>query len=318
MADDAAVARTAPPVHSYAPGSWGPEGGSKLAGIRALARAVDRERGAACAAQSAPHRRRSLRSPATRSSRTATPARSWPPTARSTGSACPPSTRRACSAACSTARRGSSGSVRGSSPPLLAQLSSRGPTCSRRRGRRRPAGSCVSDTLTIGPREHEDTVTPPPRPPADDDGDHMLVRTVECINGQVDVELVCEPAFDYGRAPAEWALVGDDRHAADATGAGQTISVSARTSASASRATASADGTRSGPETAPTAPSPGRRGSPGPGTWTRRTRGWPRRPTSGGPGSPGAHPRSPFPRPDPALRSGDQGSDVHAGATVAA
>ena len=51
----------------------------------------------------------------------------------------------------------------------------------------------------------------------------MLVRVVECLGGQVEVELVCEPAFDYGRALAEWALVGDDRHSADATGAGQTI-----------------------------------------------------------------------------------------------
>ena len=30
----------------------------------------------------------------------------------------------------------------------------------------------------------------------------MLVRTVDCIEGQVEVELVCEPVFDYGRAPA--------------------------------------------------------------------------------------------------------------------
>ncbi len=81
----------------------------------------------------------------------------------------------------------------------------------------------VRDALTMSPREHEDTITPHTRPPADDDADHMLIRTVECIEGQVEVELVCEPAFDYGRAPAEWALVGDDRHAADATGAGTTI-----------------------------------------------------------------------------------------------
>jgi alpha,alpha-trehalase len=81
----------------------------------------------------------------------------------------------------------------------------------------------VRDALTMGPREGEDTITPHTRPPADDDGDHMLVRTVECIEGQVEIELVCEPAFDYGRAQAEWSLVGDDRHAADATGAGQTI-----------------------------------------------------------------------------------------------
>jgi alpha,alpha-trehalase len=81
----------------------------------------------------------------------------------------------------------------------------------------------VRDALTMGPRSGEDTVTPHTRPPADDDGDHMLVRTVECIGGHVEVELVCEPVFDYGRTEAQWALVGDDRHTADATGAGQTV-----------------------------------------------------------------------------------------------
>ena len=79
----------------------------------------------------------------------------------------------------------------------------------------------VRDALTMGPRDHEDTVTPHTRPPADDDADHMLVRTIECLEGNVEVELVCEPAFDYGREPAQWELVGDDRHAADASGAGQ-------------------------------------------------------------------------------------------------
>ncbi len=43
------------------------------------------------------------------------------------------------------------------------------------------------------------------------------------MEGEVEIELVCAPAFDYGRVPAEWTLVGDDRHAADATGAGQTM-----------------------------------------------------------------------------------------------
>ena len=79
----------------------------------------------------------------------------------------------------------------------------------------------VRDALTMGPRDHEDTVTPHTRPPADDDADHMLVRTIECLEGSVEVELVCEPAFDYGREPAQWELVGDDLHAADASGAGQ-------------------------------------------------------------------------------------------------
>jgi alpha,alpha-trehalase len=81
----------------------------------------------------------------------------------------------------------------------------------------------VRDALTMGPRDHEDTVTPHTRPPADDDADHMLIRTVECLDGSVEVELVCEPAFDYGREPATWTLVGDGRQRADATGAGQTV-----------------------------------------------------------------------------------------------
>ena len=87
---------------------------------------------------------------------------------------------------------------------------------------RTPSGwIVVRDALTMGPRTGEDRVTPHSRPPADDDGDHMLVRTVECLEGSVEVDLVCEPAFDYGREPAKWAMVGDDRHAADASGAGQ-------------------------------------------------------------------------------------------------
>jgi alpha,alpha-trehalase len=84
----------------------------------------------------------------------------------------------------------------------------------------------VRDALTMGPRRHEDSVTPHTRPPADDDAEHVLVRTVQCIDGDVEVELVCEPVFDYGRTAAEWALVGDDRHVADATGAGATIRLS--------------------------------------------------------------------------------------------
>ena len=81
----------------------------------------------------------------------------------------------------------------------------------------------VRDALTIGPRDHEDKITPHTRPPADDDADHVLVRTVLGLEGRVEVELVCEPAFDYGRVSAEWTAVGGDRHTAEASGAGQTI-----------------------------------------------------------------------------------------------
>jgi GH15 family glucan-1,4-alpha-glucosidase len=81
----------------------------------------------------------------------------------------------------------------------------------------------VRDALTIGPRDHEDTITPHTRPPADADANHLLVRTVLCLDGRVEVELVCEPVFDYGRVPAAWRAVDGDRHVADASGAEQTI-----------------------------------------------------------------------------------------------
>jgi GH15 family glucan-1,4-alpha-glucosidase len=81
----------------------------------------------------------------------------------------------------------------------------------------------VRDALTMGPTHEEDTITPHTRPPADDDAEHLLVRTVECLDGRVELELVCEPAFDYGREPATWTLVDGGRHAADATAAGQTV-----------------------------------------------------------------------------------------------
>ncbi len=87
-----------------------------------------------------------------------------------------------------------------------------------------PAGwVVVRDALTMGPREHADEITPHTRPPADDDAEHLLVRTVECLEGSVEIELVCEPVFDYGKEPAEWTLVDGGTHVADARGRGQTI-----------------------------------------------------------------------------------------------
>jgi GH15 family glucan-1,4-alpha-glucosidase len=75
----------------------------------------------------------------------------------------------------------------------------------------------------MGLHTEEDRTTPHTRPPSDYDADHMLVRTVTCLEGRVEMELVCEPVFDYGRTPAEWSLVDGDRHVAEATGAGHTL-----------------------------------------------------------------------------------------------
>jgi alpha,alpha-trehalase len=84
----------------------------------------------------------------------------------------------------------------------------------------------VRDALTMGPASGDDTITPHTRPPADDDADHLLVRTVECVDGSVEVEIVCEPIFDYGREPVEWTLADGSRHAADAKGAGLAVRLS--------------------------------------------------------------------------------------------
>ncbi len=104
---------------------------------------------------------------------------------------------------CSTARPASSASARSASttrPPAHYEPGTNVLVTTWRT----PSGwVVVRDALTIGPWDREDTITPHTRPPADDDGEHMLVRTVECLEGRVEMELVCEPAFDYGRAPAD-------------------------------------------------------------------------------------------------------------------
>ncbi len=64
----------------------------------------------------------------------------------------------------------------------------------------------VRECLTLGPRRGEDLVTPHTRPPADQDADHLLVRVAMCLEGEVEMELTCEPVFDYGRTPAEWTV----------------------------------------------------------------------------------------------------------------
>jgi GH15 family glucan-1,4-alpha-glucosidase len=73
----------------------------------------------------------------------------------------------------------------------------------------------VREALTMVPRTGPDETTPHTRPPADDDAEHLLVRTAVCLGGSVEVEAVCEPAFDYGRAPGVWELLERDGNPAD-------------------------------------------------------------------------------------------------------
>ena len=81
----------------------------------------------------------------------------------------------------------------------------------------------VRDALTMGPTLGPDMITPHTRPPADNDAEHVLVRTAECIDGQVEMELVCEPVFDYGEIPGTWTMADSGGHTADANGAGVAV-----------------------------------------------------------------------------------------------
>ena len=81
----------------------------------------------------------------------------------------------------------------------------------------------VRDALTMGPTRGPDNVTPHTRPPADDDAEHVLVRVAECLSGRVEMEVVCEPVFDYGDLPAAWTMADETGHVADASGGGVTV-----------------------------------------------------------------------------------------------
>src|SRR5439155_2705686 len=63
----------------------------------------------------------------------------------------------------------------------------------------------VRDALLIGPWHHDDKIASGHRrAPTDYEAEHILLRTVRCVNGEVQLVLDCEPAFDYGRRRARW------------------------------------------------------------------------------------------------------------------
>jgi GH15 family glucan-1,4-alpha-glucosidase len=75
----------------------------------------------------------------------------------------------------------------------------------------------VRDALVVGPW----TLTDPSRstyqrPPTDYAAAHMLIRTVRCVNGEVQLLMECEPAFDYGQHRATWQHTDAGYHQAAA------------------------------------------------------------------------------------------------------
>jgi GH15 family glucan-1,4-alpha-glucosidase len=61
----------------------------------------------------------------------------------------------------------------------------------------------VHDALTIG--DWEEQAGPRSRPRTEHESDHSLLRTMTCIDGQVELEMECVPRFAYGAQAAEWS-----------------------------------------------------------------------------------------------------------------
>jgi GH15 family glucan-1,4-alpha-glucosidase len=64
----------------------------------------------------------------------------------------------------------------------------------------------VRDVLLIGPWHHDGVQDHAHRrAPTDYEAEHTLLRTIRCVNGEVQLTLDCEPAFDYGLRRATWS-----------------------------------------------------------------------------------------------------------------
>jgi GH15 family glucan-1,4-alpha-glucosidase len=82
----------------------------------------------------------------------------------------------------------------------------------------------VRDVLLMGPWHHTaDRSGTHRRTPTDYDADHVLLRMVRCVNGEVQLGLSCEPAFDYGAQRATWEYSGDAYHQAVARSEGSDL-----------------------------------------------------------------------------------------------
>jgi GH15 family glucan-1,4-alpha-glucosidase len=88
----------------------------------------------------------------------------------------------------------------------------------------------VRDVLLIGHWHHEhDRSHTHRRAPTDYDADHVLLRMVRCVNGEVQLLLDCEPKFDYGREPAQWRYTGDSYHSGTASNADGSVQLTMTT-----------------------------------------------------------------------------------------
>jgi GH15 family glucan-1,4-alpha-glucosidase len=82
----------------------------------------------------------------------------------------------------------------------------------------------VRDALLVGPW-YDDTMraVEHQRPPSDHEAEHILLRTIRCVNGHVELAMDCEPAPDYGRAMIGWDYVGGGYTSAEGRSPGSDV-----------------------------------------------------------------------------------------------
>jgi GH15 family glucan-1,4-alpha-glucosidase len=82
----------------------------------------------------------------------------------------------------------------------------------------------VRDVLVIGPWRHENELSNTQRrTPTDYDAEHILLRTIRCVSGEVQTVMECEPVLDYGRKFVHWEYTDHVYHQGQASADGSDI-----------------------------------------------------------------------------------------------
>jgi alpha,alpha-trehalase len=82
----------------------------------------------------------------------------------------------------------------------------------------------VRDVLLIGPWHHQnDRSTTHRRAPTDWDADHVLLRTLRCVNGSVEMVLDCKPVLEYGTERVRWEYGGEGYESVHGTSPGSDL-----------------------------------------------------------------------------------------------
>ncbi len=79
----------------------------------------------------------------------------------------------------------------------------------------------VRDVLLMGPWRHEKELSRTYlRTPTDYEAEHVLLRTIRCVKGEVQTVVECEPVADFGRRPVRWTHTDRMYHQAQARAEG--------------------------------------------------------------------------------------------------